>query len=426
MMFNKKAILFTRSFLMLFVALICIAGYGQDTKLAALENETAAHYNGDAKTVIKILYYSKKRKGDFTKTGDREWTETSNDGVFKLVEKSCESGEICLVDIANNRQLLFNLKAHTIMKGKPGNLPVYSEMASITRIEVDPDFEKPYKTQAYPVTIVPPGNKQQTAPVTEKKMIPVTETAQDIPEIDKTPVFHALLIAEDEYSESSYNALPGTVRDLRKMYNLLSSKYTFDPEHIDTLVNASKEKILSTLNAKAKTLTENDNLFIFYAGHGLIKRYNSSNGKKVREEGFLIPSDAAKGDEVTFINSYDITSIMNRCNAKHILFTADACFAGSLFRDIPAEASLKVREAYKDRSRRLLTSGNKQAVSDESDFVESFRLALQENTKKYVTVGELVDGFKDQYMSKTHMQLQYNPIPNVDDQGGEFVFFKRQ
>ncbi|MBL0055146.1 MAG: caspase family protein [Chitinophagaceae bacterium] len=185
-------------------------------------------------------------------------------------------------------------------------------------------------------------------------------------------------------------------------------------------------KILSTLNSIAKSLTENDNLFIFYAGHGIIKRYEGVNGKKVREEGFLIPSNAAKGDEVTFINSYDITSILNRSNAKHILFTADACFAGSLFRDLPADASLKVREAYKNKSRRLLTSGNKQAVSDESDFVESFRLALQENTKKYVTAGELVDGFRDQYISKTHMQLQYNPIPNVDDQGGEFVFFKRQ
>ena len=220
--------------------------------------------------------------------------------------------------------------------------------------------------------------------------------------------------------------MPGTLRDMRKMYKLLSGKYTFEPGNIDTLVNATKEKILSTLNSIAKSLTENDNLFIFYAGHGIIKRYEGVNGKKVREEGFLIPSNAAKGDEVTFINSYDITSILNRSNAKHILFTADACFAGSLFRDLPADASLKVREAYKNKSRRLLTSGNKQAVSDESDFVESLRLALQENTKKYVTAGELVDGFRDQYISKTHMQLQYNPIPNVDDQGGEFVFFKRQ
>jgi hypothetical protein len=411
--------------------LICLVltshtGYAQDTKLAALDNEPAARYNGDPKTVIKIIYYSKKLRGDFTKTAEKEWTETNSNGTFKLVEKSMNGGEICLVDDVNNRQLLLNLKAHTIMKGKVSNAPFYTEMAEITDIKVDPDYEKPFSTKPDEVVTVQTSNNRETVPAQVKKNIPVTETPQDIPVIDKNPVFHAILIAEDEYAEPGYNALPGTVRDLRKMYNLLSSKYTFDPEHIDTLVNASKEKILSTLNTIAKSLTENDNLFIFYAGHGLIKRYDGANGKKVREEGFLIPSNAAKGDEVTFINSYDITSIMNRCNAKHILFTADACFAGSLFRDIPAEASLKVREAYKDRSRRLLTSGNKQAVSDESDFVESFRLALQENTRKYVTAGELIDGFKDEYMAKTHMQLQYNPIPNVDDQGGEFVFFKRQ
>ncbi|MBK7432950.1 MAG: caspase family protein [Chitinophagaceae bacterium] len=402
------------------------AAYGQDPKLANLLNEPSVRYNGDPRTAIKIIYYSKKLRGAFTKTGDKEWTEINSNGTFKLMEKTVGGGEICLVDEANNRQLLLNLKAKTIMKGKVGNAPFYSEMASITGIEADPYYKKQFNSRPESVGTVQTKSNTETPVAAAKKTTPVTETIQDIPQLDGNPVFHALLIAENEYSEPSYNALPGTLRDMRKMYNLLSGKYTFDPGNIDTLVNASKEKILSTLNTIAKSLTENDNLFIFYAGHGIIKRYEGVNGKKVREEGFLIPSNAAKGDEVTFINSYDITSILNRSNAKHILFTADACFAGSLFRDLPADASLKVREAYKNKSRRLLTSGNKQAVSDESDFVESLRLALQENTKKYVTAGELVDGFRDQYISKTHMQLQYNPIPNVDDQGGEFVFFKRQ
>ncbi len=244
----------------------------------------------------------------------------------------------------------------------------------------------------------------------------------DIPELDKAPGFHAFLIAEDKYQDASYISLPGSLGDIRKIYNLLISDYTFDPGNIDILVSAPKGTILSKLNAKVKTLTENDNLFIFYAGHGWIKKDTETG----REEGYLVPSDAKKGDEVSFINNYDISSILNRCAAKHILVTADASFAGSIFRDIASEASQTVRDAYKEKSRRLLTSGNEQASAGKSEFVESFRLALQENREKYITAGKLVDGFKGRYIERTHHFIQYSPIPNVDDQGGEFVFIRRR
>jgi hypothetical protein len=244
----------------------------------------------------------------------------------------------------------------------------------------------------------------------------------DIPDLDVPPVYHAFLIAEDKYEDVNYISLPGSLGDIRKIYNLLINDYTFEPGNIEILVSASKGTILSKLNTKAKSLTENDNLFIFYAGHGWMKKDNESG----RQEGYLVPSDAKKGDEVSFINNYDITSILNRCAAKHILFTADASFAGSLFRDVSSEASQSIRDAYKEKSRRLLTSGNEQATPAKSVFVESFRLALQENREKYITAGKLIDKFKDQYIERTHKFIQYNPIPNVDDQGGEFVFIRRK
>ena len=410
---------------MLIFFISCVSVTAQDNRFDAALNEPAARYKGNPKTVVKVYYYSKKKKGEFAKTAEGLWTETNQDGVFTMVERPSKLADICLVDSARKRMLLLNFKDRTVYKGKPGSATSSFE-SDITKLEVSPEGEFAYIEKQATTEIKKEVTTKNTEPFTDNKPGLPANTVQDIPDINKTPVFHAILIAEDKYEETSYNSLPGTIRDLKKLYGLLLAKYTFDPENVDTLINASKERILSKLNAKAKTLNENDNLLIFYAGHGLIKQYSNGNGRKPREEGFLIPSDAAKGDEVTFINSYDITSIMNRCNAKHILFTADACFAGSLFRDIPAEASLRVREAYKEKSRRLLTSGNKQAVSDESDFVESLRIALQENQKKYVTASELIDTFKNQYMLKTRMQLQYNPIPNVDDRGGEFVFFKRK
>ena len=375
---------------------------------------------GKVPEVIKVDYgsalFSKKVKGTFTKTGDMTWTETTIDGDTTQWEETIrKTGTIYLYNPAAKRDIQINISDHTINRaGSLGSTLLYA----ILDIKMGTVQQVPGKGQPVPSTLTKTPGLQKPLSDSIKD---VTGTDLDIPDLNVAPVYHAFLIAEDKYSEESYHSLPGTVRDVRRIYELLTTKYTFDPENVEILVSASKGTILSKLNEKVKALSENDNLFIFYAGHGWIKKYVATG----REEGFLIPSDAKKGDEVSFINSYDITSIINRCKAKHILFTADACFAGSLFRDIPAEASMRVKEAYKEKSRRLLSSGNLQAVADESDFVESLRIALQENHEKYVTAGKLIDGFKDQYIEKTHMQLQYTPIPNVDDQGGEFVFIRR-
>lgn len=242
----------------------------------------------------------------------------------------------------------------------------------------------------------------------------------DIPVLDNTSVYHAVLIAETEYNDSGIKDLPGTISDMRKMYKILTSNYNFSPAHVDTLVNASKVNILESLIQKANAMKEGDNLFVFYAGHGqLIKHEDNS------EEGFLVPVDAGKNKMSSYISSDDLVRTIKYSKAKHILFVADACFAGSLFRDISSDAPEPVAEAYKDKSRKVLASGNRQAVPDQSDFIEYLRLALQENKEKYITAEQLIDSFKNQYKTTTHLQLQYYPIKNVDDLGGQFVFIRK-
>ena len=167
-------------------------------------------------------------------------------------------------------------------------------------------------------------------------------------------------------------------------------------------------------------MKENDNLFIFYAGHGQMIKHEDNS-----EEGFLVPVDAGKNKMSSYISSDDLVRTIKYSKAKHILFVADACFAGGLFRDIASDAPEPVAEAYKDKSRKLLASGNRQAVPDQSEFIEYLRLALQENHQKYITAEQLIDSFKNQYKTTTHLQLQYYPIKNVDDLGGQFVFIRK-
>ncbi len=281
------------------------------------------------------------------------------------------------------------------------------------------------------------GNNVFTIVATDKKANVVSETIQitggaappaptniqvstSAPAVNYNPTYHAILIAETDYADKNIMSLQGPATDMRKIYKLLVGNYNFAPEHTDTLVNASKTNILETIINKANSLGENDNLFIFYAGHGeMIKQPDNS------EEGFLVPQDALKGKLSSYISSDDLLRTIKYSKAQHILFVADACFAGSLFRDIAKDAPAPVAEAYKDKSRKLLASGNRTAVPDQSEFIEFLRLALQENKEKYITAEQLIDTFKNQYRSSTHLSLQYFPIKNVEDLGGQFVFKRK-
>lgn len=244
--------------------------------------------------------------------------------------------------------------------------------------------------------------------------------AIEIPALQNASAYHAVLIAETDYNDNGIKNLPGTRSDMRKMYNLLVNNYNFSAANTDTLVNASKVSILESLIQKANAMKENDNLFIFYAGHGQMIKHEDNS-----EEGFLVPVDAGKNKTSSYISSDDLVRSIKYSKAKHILFVADACFAGGLFRDIASDAPEPVAEAYKDKSRKLLASGNRQAVPDQSEFIEYLRLALQENKQKYITAEQLIDSFKNQYKNTTHLQLQYYPIKNVDDLGGQFVFIRK-
>ena len=224
--------------------------------------------------------------------------------------------------------------------------------------------------------------------------------------LNANPVYNAILIAECDYADNNIPSLQGPSSDMTKIYNLLVNNYAFAPVNTDTLINATRTNILEAIIKKANAMGENDNLFIFYAGHGqMITQPDNS------EEGFLVPQDAVKDIISTYISSDDLLRTIKYSKAKHILFVADACFAGSLFRDIPSDAPVPVAEAYKDKSRRLLASGNRTAVPDRSEFVEFLRLALQENHSPYITAEQLIDSFKDQYTNSSISTIpQYYPI----------------
>lgn len=247
------------------------------------------------------------------------------------------------------------------------------------------------------------------------------QNISNIPKIPENPKYHAILIAESFYTNPCLNDLQGPAKDVQKLYKVLTENYTFNKEDVETLVNASRQKIVETLVKVGNKMNSNDNLLIFYAGHG--KMITNEKGEK---EGSLLPIDADCKDVITQITTEDLKSIFSNIkDAKHILFFADACFAGTIFRLSP-DAPKSEQIQYNVMSRELMTSGNEQPVPDESNFVELFVEALQKNNDKYITSERIFDGFKHDYRNKTGLIPQHRDIANIPgSEGGRFVFIKK-
>ena len=246
---------------------------------------------------------------------------------------------------------------------------------------------------------------------------------------DAQPKYYAILIAENHYLNPGINDLPGPINDARALKSVLETYYSFDPQNIDTLYDSKGIDIWEHVISKCRSLKENDNLLIFYAGHGTVEKYADGT-----MDGYWVPVDAKKGNPVTYISADQIIKGLKASSAKHILIIADACFAGSF---VPisrsmgdlAQASTAINELYKRPSRTIMTSGYLE-VPDNSQFAYYLRKNLIENTEKYLTSEKLFSNFKEAVINSTDNNKkpnipEYALIPGFGDNRGQFVFIKK-
>ena len=229
---------------------------------------------------------------------------------------------------------------------------------------------------------------------------------------------HLFAVGIDNYSDG-IRPLSNCVRDALRIADVLKAKYHF--EDILTLMDqkATLENIIEELAVYTEKLTEQDNLIIYYSGHGYLK-----NGI-----GYLVPADAKNGKIYGLLNNEQLKSYIKNCNAKHILLIVDSCYSGSFLLKDKDLTELKGfnREAIKYPSRWVLAAGRIETVSDgeygkHSPFATTLLTYLEENTDKVFSVSDLA-----QYVKNTtpHISAQ-TPIAGVlkdaNDLGGEFIF----
>jgi len=237
---------------------------------------------------------------------------------------------------------------------------------------------------------------------------------------DSEGKYYALIIGIDDYTSTEIPDLDNPVKDGQKLYETLSTTYTFDKENITFLKNPTLNNIITNLDGLVSKISSKDNLLIFYAGHG----YWDAKGKV----GYWFPSDATKGSTVNWFRNSTLRDFIGSIQSKHTLLITDACFSGAILktRDAFAEASQGVQKLYDLPSRKAMTSGSEsQAVSDESTFMKYLIERLTGNQEKFLPSESLFNSFRSAVMNNSAEMPQYGVIQNVGDEGGDFVFIKR-
>jgi len=242
--------------------------------------------------------------------------------------------------------------------------------------------------------------------------------------------YHALVIGNNDYR--LIRPLRTAVNDARDIAAVLEQQYGFK---VTLLLNANRYEMLSALNAQRASLTENDNLLVYYAGHGQLDRVN--------QRGHWLPIDAEPDSPANWISNIAVTDILNAMTVQQLLVVADSCYSGAMTRsavprldpgmtdDARAEA---LRTLARKRSRLLLTSGGVEPVVDttggpHSPFAQSFLDLLRQN-RGVLPTQDLFRQLQLQVMTMVErMEVrqvpEYAPIRFAGHEAGDFVFVRK-
>lgn len=214
-----------------------------------------------------------------------------------------------------------------------------------------------------------------------------------------------------------FNPLHNAVLDATTIRDLLIDQYQFSKKNSITLLNeeATRENILDTLEAMEGKLKPEDNFLLYFAGHG------SMNVKKT--QGFWIPIEAQKRNS-QYIRNTSILEILKDFEAKHIYLLVDSCFSGSMILR-SGEENINLLEHLP--SRRVLTSGRKEVVSDgrpgqHSPFAKCIISYLKDNNGGVISSKDLEYHVEKNVARTTTQNPESAFLFGLGDQSGQFVF----
>lgn len=274
------------------------------------------------------------------------------------------------------------------------------------------------------IGLIPVCHAEQTRGIS---LEPVSRTAE-------TPfekgIYRALIIGNDHYQDDAgrWHPLDTAISDAHAVKDILTTQYGF--EDVRLLENATRRDVLVELDALSRRSLANDNVLIYYAGHGFMDAET--------RKGYWVPVDANGTDHTTFLRNStirdELTSIASR--VKHTLLLSDSCFSGSLLRSATRSiAPLADSEKYytkvaNKKSVQIVTAGGVEFVDDNyrssghSPFTYFLLNELRNNDKPLLTVSELSGNVKKAVANNVDQVPESGVLMGAGDELGEFIFIK--
>ncbi|MEM9859569.1 MAG: caspase family protein [Bacteroidota bacterium] len=232
--------------------------------------------------------------------------------------------------------------------------------------------------------------------------------------------YYALVIAVEDYQDENIQDLDNPVSDATGLAQVLNANYTFEKADIRLLKNPNRADIIEAFDKLAHEIEQRDNLFIFYADHGI--------WDERLKQGFWLPSDARLDSKAQWLSNSTLRDYISGIKSKHTLLVTDACFSGSIFKERAVFTNSRaILEMYKLPSRKAMTSGALKTVPDKSVFIQYLNRNLANNQAPLLSAEQLFQSFKVAVInnSPNGQVPQYGPIGQAGDEGGDFIFLRR-
>ena len=233
--------------------------------------------------------------------------------------------------------------------------------------------------------------------------------------------YYALVIGNNNYQK--LKPLKTAVNDATSLADLLQKQYGFS---VRVLLDANRYKILKALGELRRQMTKDDNLLIYYAGHGFLD--------KASERGYWLPIDADIDFTSNWISTSEITDSLKALQSKHVLVIADSCYSGTLLRNADIRTTNRekppalIKRLFSKKSRTVITSGGLEPVTDSggnnhSVFAQALLDVLTQNNS-VIESERVFSQLRDRVILNADQTPEYSNIRKVGHSGGDFIFVK--
>jgi uncharacterized caspase-like protein len=275
-------------------------------------------------------------------------------------------------------------------------------------------------------TVLPQAGAAAAAAANDSVALPGT-----LPRDVKLGRFFAVVIGNNTYRDKEYAGLQSAVNDATSVANVLKTRYGYQTKLV---LNASRLEMLTALSEMRGQLKAEDNLLVYYAGHGELSG----------STGYWVPTDGVANNAKSWISNAAISDIISSMPAKRVLVVADSCYSGSMTRASvpnlnaasmsPEKWNAWVKSMASGRTRTALSSGGVQPVADtgkgnHSYFARAFLNVLQDNNRLMGAQSLYREVATSMALNSINSSLpqnpQYAPIRYAGHESGDFFFMPK-